>query len=267
MEESLNRELRRATRSGLSFGVMMLDVDHLKRFNDDALYSAKAAGRDQVKTAGHSTDRQMLRLILDGQQDLLSAKPASIVLAELIVFASGICAQGFSKTVENLIPELPLRESPSEIVSALAAALTRNISALEGDLLRKALQEAILEAAGLGYDLQSFDIVSGLQEFFQRRNVHDLIELFLSRYVFAVVSFKIQTAVGLQAQTEESMIVSMLALERLCRNIVRSVSRDLWLPTKMDQLPGDHRLGETIVQTIEDRLLKEGVPDSSSNVA
>jgi diguanylate cyclase (GGDEF)-like protein len=34
MEETLERELRRASRKGLSVGVIMLDVDDFKRFND-----------------------------------------------------------------------------------------------------------------------------------------------------------------------------------------------------------------------------------------
>jgi diguanylate cyclase len=34
LEESLERELGRATRSGLPFGLMMIDIDHFKRLND-----------------------------------------------------------------------------------------------------------------------------------------------------------------------------------------------------------------------------------------
>jgi diguanylate cyclase (GGDEF)-like protein/PAS domain S-box-containing protein len=34
MEETLERELLRASRIGLSLGIMMMDVDHFKRFND-----------------------------------------------------------------------------------------------------------------------------------------------------------------------------------------------------------------------------------------
>ncbi|HET9401457.1 MAG TPA: GGDEF domain-containing protein [Candidatus Acidoferrales bacterium] len=48
MEESLERELRRAGRKKSSLGVMMLDVDHFKRFND---------------TFGHETGDAVLRIL------------------------------------------------------------------------------------------------------------------------------------------------------------------------------------------------------------
>src|SRR5439155_5340663 len=48
MEESLYRELRRAGRRHSSVGVLMIDVDHFKRFND---------------THGHQAGDAMLRAV------------------------------------------------------------------------------------------------------------------------------------------------------------------------------------------------------------
>jgi len=62
LEESLGREKSRARRSGLPFGVMMIDIDNFKRFND---------------TLGHAAGDAVLRAI--GQYMLSAARGEDIV--------------------------------------------------------------------------------------------------------------------------------------------------------------------------------------------
>ncbi len=62
LEESLGREESRARRSGLPFGVMMIDIDNFKRFND---------------TLGHAAGDAVLRAI--GQYMLSAARGEDIV--------------------------------------------------------------------------------------------------------------------------------------------------------------------------------------------
>jgi diguanylate cyclase (GGDEF)-like protein len=57
MEESMERELLRAQRSGGSLGVIMLDIDHFKRFNDTFGHEA---GDDVLRAIG-SFLRQSVR--------------------------------------------------------------------------------------------------------------------------------------------------------------------------------------------------------------
>jgi diguanylate cyclase (GGDEF)-like protein len=54
LEESLNREMARCKRNGTSFGVLMMDLDHFKRFND---------------TFGHDAGDSVLRSVAQALQE------------------------------------------------------------------------------------------------------------------------------------------------------------------------------------------------------
>jgi diguanylate cyclase (GGDEF)-like protein len=356
LEESLHRELRRSMRKGLSLGVMMVDIDDFKQFNnseghaggdallrrlgewfasqvrvedivcryggdefllvlpdtssqhlmkragelrhaikkfnvhwqgkqfnvtvsigiaafpdhgstydelmkaaDDALYTAKAGGRDRVDdpAANRPKDGQRIFQLFSSHRDLLSCNQAGSVLARLAEFASCICTQGYSAAVENLLPEHHRVGSPAEVVTELAASMTPKMPGREGDLLRKALEETLLEAAGLGYELHSLEIDRGLQSFLVRRGGFAFIELFLSLYVFDVVALRMQDSIDLAASSDASITMSMLALERRCRNVIRSVGKDLGLKTRVAELRGNKRLGATIMRAVEERFTTE----------
>jgi hypothetical protein len=243
--------------------------DELMKAADDALYSAKAGGRDRVEdpAGSHQKDSQKISQLFSSHRDLLSCNHAGSVLARLAEFASCICTQGYGSAVGNLLPEHHRPGSPAEMVTDLAVSMTPRMPGREGDLLRKALEEALLEAAGLGYELHSLEIDRGLQSFLIRRGVFAFIELFLSLYVFDVVALRMQDSFGPAASSDASISMSMLALERRCRNVVRSVAKDLGLKTRVAELQGNKRLGAAITRAIEERFTTEEASAGSERPA
>ena len=76
MEETLERELLRASRKGLSLGIMMLDVDDFKQFNDIYGY---AAGDTVLRELGdlllgHFRGDEFIIVLLDASLEMTSER-------------------------------------------------------------------------------------------------------------------------------------------------------------------------------------------------
>jgi hypothetical protein len=198
-------------------------------------------------------DIAIFRQFLSGEKDILISESAGYLLGELYAFASTVLLQGSHAAAGKLVSGLQVFKSPIEGINALADRLTHQFSGLERDFLRKSIQEAILTAAG-PQERQGFpDILSGLKRFLTKRGAAAFLELFLSLHVFNIVLFATQGVPA--AHKKHSIVVSIRALERLCGDIVRSVSTDLRLDQKVEQLSSDKRIGEAMINTIKHRLL------------
>jgi len=242
------------------------NADELMKAADDALYRAKAAGGDRVKTSAprRGYHRELLDRALRGQQDFFAAESAGNVLARFGTFGLRVCSNGFSNAALDLRPDSSVSAHPIEIADEIAEGLTPNITGLERDLLRKSLNETVLQAAGLGQRLDSVDVASGIEEFLARYGVNSLLELFLSTYVFDVLCFKIGDFVLGRARNERSVKASLLRLERLCKQVVRLSLQNLRLDIALYRLSKDARLSQTVIRTIEAALRNEGKPDRLS---
>ena len=180
-------------------------------------------------------------------------------LADLHALMSTIHTEGFNKGLGNCAPETS-QAAEIDVVAQVAENLGGTILGLEGDLLRKSLQEALLEAAGLGYEPDGPNLEVRLSKFLRKKGTRGFLELFLSRYVFNAVWIRIHEAVQLQMQDQAFLTIAIKDLETLCRSLVKSVLDEWETDGKLARLDRDKQLAESLIRKLEDCLLESRPP-------
>jgi hypothetical protein len=153
-------------------------------------------------------------------------------------------------------------KSAIEVVSAIVEHLTRDASGVDGEVLRNALQETILEAAGLEAELGYRDLETGLQNFLAQAGVDGLIELFLCHYVFDAVWVAIEDYAQSRSNSEQSFEAFMSAIEEVCRDEVRAAVAEYREDGKFGQVDwfgaDGRRIGDDLSAEIVGRLRTPG---------
>ncbi|PZU06135.1 MAG: diguanylate cyclase [Sphingobium sp.] len=143
MEETLNLEIARASRSGAPFSLVMCDVDHFKRFNDEFGHDAG----DAVLQAVASEMRSRFR---DG--DVICRYGGE----EFTIIAPGTTAEALMERVElvrNAIGELNVRQNGRTLGStnmSFGIATWIDSMAKDGSTLIQAADAALYEAKRAG---------------------------------------------------------------------------------------------------------------------
>lgn len=144
MEESLERELRRALRRGYSVGVIMLDLDHFKQFNDTC---GHAAGDALLQTVG-----EFLRVHIragdvacryGGEEFILLLPEASLEITRQR-------AEHLREEIHHLQPEYRGQRLGPVTVSAGVAAFPLHGQTV--DVVVRAADEALYQAKRQGRD-------------------------------------------------------------------------------------------------------------------
>lgn len=143
LQEALEREWQRLRRSGQPFAVVVLDLDHFKRVNDQ--HGHEAGDVVLVHTA----------------EQLRSVARASDVVAraggeEFVVVMSGVDAEGAQVAAQRLLHRLretppPLREVRLVVTASAGVAEARQDDSEPGDVLRRA-DRALYRAKAEGRD-------------------------------------------------------------------------------------------------------------------
>ena len=136
MEESLERELRRAVRNNLSVALLMLDIDHFKRFNDTFGHQAgdtllRALGdflmkRTRGQDAACRYGGEEFALILSGTSSESAHKRAELLREELTHLTVEHAGQVLgSVTLSIGVAAFPGHDSSEELIRAADQALYR----------------------------------------------------------------------------------------------------------------------------------------------
>src|SRR5713226_9750361 len=132
--------------------------------------------RKKTRANGHELDLHQFigHYSLDGEIG------GSIV--DFYAMAIAISSKGLGTGLRSVSPAMDTTQPANELIAAIAAHLTRKISGLKADILRKAIQETLLDAAGLGYGPEPLDVKVGLEKFLRKRGTKKILERLLSSY-------------------------------------------------------------------------------------
>jgi hypothetical protein len=176
-------------------------------------------------------------------------------VVEFYGVARAISSEGFDTGLQDLLSGLDTARPGTEVIAAIAEHLTRQISGLEADVLRKAIQETLLDAAGLDYHPELLNLKVELEEFLRKHGAKKILELVLSSYIFNAIWIRIQEAVRLEMGSH-GLRNQMIGIERLCGSVVHSVLEEWKADGKLEELAIRRALGVALVKSIQTRLLE-----------
>jgi diguanylate cyclase (GGDEF)-like protein/PAS domain S-box-containing protein len=144
MEESLDREVRRATRHHMNLGVVMLDLDHFKRFNDTF---GHAAGDTLLRELGG-----MLRTYLRGED--IACRYGGEEFTLIILDASLDAVIGRAEQIRDAVTHLSViyrGQSLGTVTLSIGVALFPT-HGTTGEALLRIADQALYQAKASGRD-------------------------------------------------------------------------------------------------------------------
>ena len=140
LEESLNREMARCKRNGTGFGVLMMDVDHFKRFNDSFGHDAgDGVLRSCAQTLQEKTRKSDIVCRFGGEEFVVvlpdTDQPGAAMCAKNILeLVRGLHVSHDGKTLGSITVSIGLAMYPQngETVTALIQSADKALYAAKG---------------------------------------------------------------------------------------------------------------------------------------
>ena len=179
-----------------------------------------------------SATRIGLRYFLRGRLKING--DTSRIVVRLDQWAATVLAEGFDDAIAE-IPGAKTSESVPDVIRTIADYLTKNVKGLEGDVLRKSLQETLFLTLGARSSGVGSRLNGPLTAFLRRRGSAGLLRRFLRLHLFNVVWFETSESFRAVAQTQNSFVQDMERVERACQRIVDSAWRSQKMHGTLDR--------------------------------
>ncbi|OQC31086.1 MAG: hypothetical protein BWX70_00992 [Verrucomicrobia bacterium ADurb.Bin070] len=146
----------------------------------------------------------------------------------------------------------------TEVIAKIAEHLSSDCNGLEQDVLRGALQQALLNAAEMMDDLTYENLEASLQDFISREGVEGLLELFLTQYVFDRVWLMVEDYASRRTDSQQQISSLESAVEHACRvNVKEEIAyqKEQGTFSNLDWFGHDGlRVADSLVSDLERRL-------------
>jgi hypothetical protein len=147
---------------------------------------------------------------------------------------------------------------PAEVIARISEHLADGVEGLQGELLRAALQEAILEAAAIEGESGYLNLSDAFQGFLAREGIEGLVQSFLTHYVFDRVWAYVESHVERRSDSASSASALESAVENSCRGHVENLIDEMKAAGRFDRLDwfgtDGQSFGQQIAGELESRL-------------
>jgi len=194
-----------------------------------------------------------------GRTPAANAKQVGRTIAGLGGFASAVQERGLTDALQRLdLGDLEGRPAV-EVVARVAERLADELDGVDGEILKTALSEAILEAAQLEEELGFTDLEAALQTFLNEQGLSGLVELFLARFVSNLVTGAILDHLDHKTDSEAQTEVLLSGIEIVCRDKARDVIERYRTDGRFNRVDwfgaAGKRLGREVADSITAELL------------
>ena len=189
-----------------------------------------------------------------GRTSGAQARRVGRAIAGLGGFGSAVQTRGLTEALRKLDLGTLEGRPAVEIIARVSERLAEGMDGVDAEILRMALNEAILEAAQLEEELGYTDLEQGLQAFLNDQGLGGLLEVFLTKLVSDLVTAAIFEHVDQKSESADQTEAMLAGIESVCRNKAHTTIEEYRTGGRLNRTDwfggAGRRLGQEMAESI-----------------